>query len=264
MSNALRYEWVRLRTLRSTYWLTGLALLVAGLLALPALGLTSNTEHPSLTEQDLGDLITGGGGGAILLISIFLGLIGVMAIGHEYRYSTMRPTLSALPRRSVLMTAKLIVVLAWVTVFAIVAQALRFLVIWLILGSKFTAGHHLFSGEYARLWVGSIGFVMVYALIGLAFAGLFRSMPAAIVTLIVMPLIAENLIRALLQIHALHAIRPLGKVMPFAAGLRVMHYGSEVAFKGEEVAPWTGALIYVVFLCIVLGISWALFEKRDA
>ena len=35
MRSALRYEWVRLRTLRSTWWLTGLSLLIAGLLGLP-------------------------------------------------------------------------------------------------------------------------------------------------------------------------------------------------------------------------------------
>jgi ABC-type transport system involved in multi-copper enzyme maturation permease subunit len=261
MSDALRYEWVRLRTLRSTYWLTGIALLVAGLLALPALSLTSSTQHPTLNAEDYGDIITGGNGGAISLMSIFLGLIGVMAIGHEYRYATMRPTLSALPRRSILMAAKVVVVLAWVAVFTLIAQALRFLIVWLILGSKFTSGHPF---SYHRLWLGSIGYPMVYALIGLAFAALFRSMPAAIVILIVMPLIAENLIRALLQIDALHGIRPLGKVMPFAAGNAVMHYGNDIPFKGEQVAPWTGAIIYVAFLCIVLGIAWALFEKRDA
>jgi ABC-2 type transport system permease protein len=105
MRNALRYEWMRLRTLRSTWWLTGLSLLVAGLLGLPALGLKG-----SLTVRDYGDIMTGGGGGAVFLVSILLSMIGVFAIGHEYRYGTIRPTLSALPRRSTVLAAKVLVV----------------------------------------------------------------------------------------------------------------------------------------------------------
>lgn len=263
MRDALRYEWVRLRTLRSTYWLTGIALLVAGLLALPALGLTSNTDHPFLTQQDYGDIITGGGGGVVFLVSIFLGLIGVFTIGHEYRYGTIRPTLCAIPRRSTLMAAKLILVLGWVAVVGIVAQALRYFIVWLILGSKFK---HPFGGVNGRLWIGSIGYMVVFALVGLALAGLFRSMPAAIVTLIVMPLIAENLIHGLLTIHALRSIRGLGKVLPFSAGGQIMSYPSADGngLKGQLVGPWAGAFIFIGFMSILMALAWTLFERRDA
>jgi ABC-type transport system involved in multi-copper enzyme maturation permease subunit len=261
MIDALRYEWVRLRTLRSTYWLTGIALLVAGLLALPALSLTDN---PALSQQDYGDIITGGGGGAIFLISIFVGLLGVFAIGHEYRYGTIRPTLCAIPRRSMLMAAKLILVLVWVLVVGLVAQALRFFICWLILGSKWTA--HPFDGVNPRLWIGSIGYMVVFALVGLALSGLFRSMPAAIVTLIVMPLIAENLIHGLLTIHALRSLRGIGKVLPFSAGSQIMSYPSndDNGLAGQLVGPWPGAFIFIGFLCILMALSWTLFERRDA
>jgi ABC-type transport system involved in multi-copper enzyme maturation permease subunit len=261
MSDALRYEWVRLRTLRSTYWLTGIALLVGGLLALPALSLTDNA---TLSQQDYGDIITGGGGGAIFLISIFLGLLGVFTIGHEYRYGTIRPTLCAIPRRSTLMAAKLIVVMVWVAAVAIVIQALRFLICWLILGSKFTA--HPFDGVNPRLWIGSIGYIVAFALVGLAFAGLFRSMPGAIVTLIVMPLIAENLIHGLLTIHALKSIRWIGKILPFSNGSQIMSYPThdDNGLAGQLVGPWAGASIFIGFLCILMALSWTFFERRDA
>jgi ABC-2 type transport system permease protein len=261
MADALRYEWVRLRTLRSTYWLTGIALLVGGLLALPALALTDNAK---LSQKDYGDIITGGGGGAIFLVSIFLGLIGVFAIGHEYRYGTIRPTLCAIPRRSALMAAKVALVLVWVALVGILVQALRFFICWLILGSKFTA--HPFDGVNPRLWVGSIGYMVVFTLVGLALAGLFRSMPAAIVTLIVMPLIAENLIHGLLTIHALRSLRGLGKILPFSNGAQIMSYPSPDGngLSGQLVGPWAGAAIFVGFLCILMALAWTLFERRDA
>src|SRR4051794_40212610 len=103
MSDALRYEWVRLKTLRSTWWLTGLAVLATALLALTALGVH---EGP-LTVEDYGNVITQPG---LFFSSIFLSLIGTFSMGHEYRYGTIRPTLSAVPRRSHLMAAKVAVV----------------------------------------------------------------------------------------------------------------------------------------------------------
>ena len=53
----------------------------------------------------------------------------------------------------------------WVAAVGILVQALRFVVCWLILGSKFTA--HPFDGVNPRLWIGSIGYMVVFALIGL-------------------------------------------------------------------------------------------------
>ena len=115
MRGALRYEWMRLRTLRSTWWLTGLSLLIAGLLGLSALGLKG-----TLTVVNYGDILTGGGGGAVFLDSILLSMIGVFAIGHEYRYGTIRPTLSALPRRSTVLAAKVLIVTGYVFVVALI------------------------------------------------------------------------------------------------------------------------------------------------
>jgi len=259
MTDALRYEWVRLKTLRSTYWITGLSLLVCILFALTALG-----KNGALTVDDYGDLMTGGG---VALSSIFLGLIGVFSIGHEYRYNTIRPTLSAIPRRSVLMAAKTIVVLVYVGAVILVCQIVTYLECWIILGSRLTT-LGLFPSPMGRVWIGTIGYVTVVALVGLALSGLLRSMPAAIVTLILFPLLVENLIKGLLTIDALKSIRPIAKFLPFTAGQQIFSYqpiDSKTPSGFREVpAPWTGAIIFIVFMSILLALSWTLFEKRDA
>jgi ABC-2 type transport system permease protein len=264
MKNALRYEWMRLRTLRSTWWLTGLSLLVAGLLGLGALGLKGPVH-----VQDYGDILTGGGGGAILLVSILLSIIGVFAIGHEYRYGTIRPTLSALPRRSDVLAAKVIVVTAYVFVVALICVVLRYLIAVLILGHRLL-DLGLFPSPMARVWIGSIVYTVIFTLVGLALAGLFRNIPAAIVTVIVLPLIVENILRGLLGLHVFHAIRGFAKVLPFFAGSQILRYGAP-GTNGNSTgtghatpSPVDGLLIFIAFLVIVLGLSWVLFEKRDA
>ena len=259
MTDALRYEWVRLRTLRSTYWIAGLSVLVSGLFALTALG-----QKGSVAVSDYAGLMTGGG---LLVSSILLALIGVFSIGQEYRYNTILPTLSALPRRSILMAAKVVVVMVFVAVVSLVCQVATYLVGLVIWGSRLSALGP-FPGYMGRIWVGSIGYVVVAALVGLALAGLLRSLPAAIVTMILLPLLVENLIKGLLSLDALRSVRDVAKVLPFTAGQQVFSYGAierrgPGAFSAVP-SPWAGAVIFIVFMSILLGLSWALFERRDA
>jgi ABC-type transport system involved in multi-copper enzyme maturation permease subunit len=263
MKGALRYEWMRLRTLRSTWWLTGLSLLIAGLLALPALGLKG-----SLTVTDYGDIVTGGGGGAVFLVSILLSMIGIFAIGHEYRYGTIRPTLSALPRRSIVMAAKALVVAGYVFVIALLSLVLRYAIDVVILGHRLLR-LGLFPTPMARVWIGSIVYTVIFALVGFALAGLFRNIPAAIVTVILLPLLVENIIRGLLGLHVFHSIRGFAKALPFSSGAEIFRYqpvdtGNSGAGFQAVPSPVDGLLVFLAFLAIVLGLSWFLFEKRDA
>jgi ABC-2 type transport system permease protein len=260
---ALRYEWVRLRTLRSTWWLTGLSLLIAGLLGLSALGLKG-----TLTVVNYGDILTGGGGGAVFLDSILLSMIGVFAIGHEYRYGTIRPTLSALPRRSTVLAAKVLVVTGYVFVVALIGMVLRYAIAVVILGHRLL-DLGLFPSPMARVWIGSIVYTVIFALVGFALAGLFRNVPAAIVTVILMPLLAENIIRGLLGLHVFHSIRGFAKALPFSSGAEIFRYqpvdnGNSGAGFQAVPSPVDGLLVFLAFLAIVLGLSWVLFEKRDA
>jgi ABC-2 type transport system permease protein len=262
MKDALRYEWMRLRTLRSTWWLTGLSLLIAGLLGLPALSLKG-----TLTVVDYGDLVTGGGGLAIFLVAILLSIIGVFATGHEYRYGTIRPTLSALPRRSAVLAAKVLVITAYVGVVTLATLVLRYAIAVIILGHRLL-DLGLFPTPMARVWLGCLVYTVIFALVGLAIAGLFRNIPAAIVIIILMPLLAENVIRGLLGLHVFHSIRGLAKAMPFSSGAEIFRYqpvdnGGPVGFSTVP-SPVDGLLVFLGFLVIVLGLAWVFFEKRDA
>jgi ABC-2 type transport system permease protein len=262
MRDALRFEVVRLRTLRSTWWLTAIALLISGLLGLPALSVKGDA-----TLTDYGDIVTGGGGGAVYLDAILLSILAIFATGHEYRYGTIRPTLSALPRRSALMSAKVLVVAGYVLVLAVLCAATRYAVALISLGHRLSR-LGLFPTPMARVWIGTVLFTTVFALVGLALASLFRNIPAAIVIVIVMPLVAEFAIRGLLNVHVFRGIRGLAKLLPFSAGAQVFSYGPADNGGGGAFAelpgPWGGFFIFAAFLAIVLAISWALFERRDA
>jgi ABC-2 type transport system permease protein len=261
MSDALRYEWVRLRTLRSTWWLTGLSILASGLLGLTALG--SDNGFSALDYAY--NLVGGPLALFVLLMSVLLGMIGVFSLGHEYRYQTIRPTLGAIPRRSTLMSAKVLVVVTYVAVIGLVCLLLRYAVMLLILGHKLTR-FGLFPAQLGRIWIGALCYPVVFALTAMALAGLFKSVPTAIVVTIVMPVIVENIFRGLLNIGHISTLRDIGKLMPFTAGLQVMRYTGDKSFDAADqfASPWVGALIFSAFMAILLSLCWVLFEKRDA
>lgn len=79
MTDALRYEWVRIRTLRSTYWLVGLGLLLT---AAVAFIIAFATRNEPADTQIVGNVMTGGGAFATIL-PIFMAIIGIFATGHE-------------------------------------------------------------------------------------------------------------------------------------------------------------------------------------
>jgi ABC-type transport system involved in multi-copper enzyme maturation permease subunit len=238
-----------------------MALALSVLMGLPALSVTG-----PVSVDDYATIMTGGDGG-VILIAILAGLLGVFSLGHEYRHGTIRPTLTALPRRLFVLAAKAIVVLAFVACLAAVAQILRYIVALLIWGHRLT-DLGLFPGPLGRIWIGVIAYIVVFALVGLGLAGLFRSTPGPIVALIAVPLIVENVIRALLSIDALSPIRGVAKVLPFSAGARVFSHDTSQnlgpAGFGEVPSPNIGLFIFVVFLAIVLALTWVLFERRDA
>ena len=260
MNDALRYEWMRIHTIRSTYWLTGLGILItAGIAFIIALV----TRNDPTTPEIVSNVLLGGGEFATF-IPIFTAIMGVLAVGHEYRYGTIQPTLTAVPQRSRLLTAKLVVVA--VVTLAVVAVSL---LINTIIGT-------IFWGELPDLGMDPLNevipgyFVMVllWAILGIALAQLFRGVPSAIVVLLVTPLIVEGLITGLATIPALDWLVPVVKFLPFTAGSRLIATGSfETGPDGPDFElfdRWVSGGVFAVFIAIILAVAWYRFQTRDA
>ncbi|MDX6357351.1 MAG: type transport system permease protein, partial [Nocardioidaceae bacterium] len=135
MNDALRYEWTRLRTIRSTWWLTGSAVGIAVALSI-LIGWASHHEfsqHPP-TASDLDGfgpiLVTqlAATGTIPSLLGFLLAMIGIFAWGHEYRHGMIRASLTALNSRPTFWVAKYLVVGLWVGAVSLVAMLLSGLI----------------------------------------------------------------------------------------------------------------------------------------
>src|SRR5688500_16014097 len=191
MIDALRYEIVRLRTIRSTYWLIGIAL---------ALQLVISTliawAIPSSGPQSGGDrsfalLATiGGAAGFPLFIAYILGLVGVFSMGHEYRHGMIRATLTAMPNRLTVLAAKVLVAAVVAGIAAVVCVLIA------VLAAQLFGVDMPTADGFWGITAGTVVYTMLFSVSGLAFAAITRHQTAAVALLLLVPTLVEAIIGA--------------------------------------------------------------------
>lgn len=225
MTAALHAEWIKLRSLRSTY-LTMLCALALGT-GLGFLDTTSVAHHwTTMSTQDraafdpVGDSFTG-----LAFAQLAFGVLGVLAIGTEYGTGMIQTTLAATPRRGILYIAKALVV---GTVALLLGETFAFGTF--LLGQAMLATNHLdvsltdpgvlraVSSAGLYLWVVAmvgygVGAFLRHTAAGIAvmFGVIFLAWPAAraMETWSYLPdkLVLSNAADVLGQVHAL-AVKP--------------------------------------------------------
>src|SRR5215208_7524062 len=135
MRAAFAYEWVRIRTIRSTWWLTGLALAFGiGISWLFSWAIAHEFSTTGVHADDLDGLGAGvvtqlaASGEIPSIVCFILAILGVFAWGHEYRHGMIRASLTALNSRPALWFAKYVVVAAWLAVVAFVTMMIAGLI----------------------------------------------------------------------------------------------------------------------------------------
>lgn len=265
MIRALAFEWQRIRTVRSTYWLTALALVLSAAVA----GLIAGfSREPGLDESMIGTVLTGGTQFIPLpFVPLFMGIIGAFAFGHEYRHNLILATLTAIPRRVNLVIAKVIILAAWSAVAALLSIAVNWLLATILTGETLP----LFDGSTGPALLAYIGYVVLWALLGLSVGMLVRNLPATLVVLMLVPLIVEPTVVTLVSyIDAFESIRPAVPYFPFTAGNGMIATVGADAFAADDLAasdqPSRGvsALTFTAWVGALLALGWGLFHKRDA
>lgn len=272
MRDALAYEWTRIRTIRSTYWLTGLALVFSILVAVAvswamrvSLG---NPDGPS--QEDIAEIGPWLGtqfarAGAPHFVAYLLAMIGILSWGHEYRHGMIRATLTALHSRTSVWAAKYVVVVAWVAVTVTVGFLLSVTVGWLFLSGKGVEVFH--AATFAALGRAVLSTVLLVSL-AMAFTGLVRNQTAALVLLFLWPLAIENVITLVFFIvPGLREHADVTRFLPFAAWDRIN--GDSVFAEGASLfgnpMTWTGGLlIFGAMTALLMAVALPWFRRRDA
>lgn len=276
MIAALRYEWRRISTIRSTYILLACAIIFALLLgwlsieALTSLASMSSDGQQSAEANELAGmaftpLLYSAVGSVITLI--FLGTIAAQAFGQEYRQGTIRLTLTAIPFRGRVFSAKLIVMLVVVAIGWIVATILTYFLMSALFSAKNVS-------QPVVLEVGYLGrgllFVLGFCTIVFGVTVLTRILALGVIIPVVFWAVAEPLLITTLggsitdgaQSGSGSSESSSGSSTPWIEQVLPFHNGQQFVEGAQNMA--TSGLVFLAWVVVILGAAWLLFKKRDA
>ncbi|MGE0540782.1 MAG: ABC transporter permease [Dehalococcoidia bacterium] len=256
--STLASEWTKFTSVRSTYIMIGLTVLLSlgmTVLVTTVIGATWSDWQPS--DQASFDPILTSLSGAIFS-GIILSVLGVTAVSSEYSSGMIRTTLTATPRRGRVLAAKALIIGAIALVVGTITTIGMFLVGQAILGSSGIPTASLGDEEALRTLFGiGIG-SPVFPLIGAALAFLLRNTAGAITTVIAL-IFAPSIFGAVLTSWWQENII---RFLPGPATdnlARLNESGSAL-----YMAPGLAAIVAVAWLVLFLGAAYALLTKRDA
>lgn len=248
MITQIRAEFKKLFTVRSTYVLLGVMLVLLIFFTFYVSGWHSSPadlKNPHRLFEEAQQ--------AISFLSIFTALIGLLLFTHEFRYNTVSYSLTLSNNRSRVLAAKVLAVsLLALTVTAIIAVLAPLVALLGIQANHLKLVHQSFDvGGMA--WRGLI-FGWGYAMAGLVIAVLIRNQIGSIVTLFIVPGTVEGILSIWLKGNTVY--------LPFSALHSMLGVGVGVA--GTNITHFHAMLVFLGYLVVAWAIGWTLFLKRDA
>jgi ABC-2 type transport system permease protein len=245
--HAARMEWIKLRSLRSTWW--ALAATVAGAVGIAvAVGVNTRDASADLTNNALAGISLG------LLLS---GVLGVLLMTGEFASGTIRATLAAIPDRPLVLAAKAAVFGAVALAAGEVAAFVAFLAGGAALPDRIPAPTLGQPGVLRAVLLGGAGYCLI-GLIGLGLGAVVRHTPAAIAVLVGGVYVLAQMVAAFAP-----AIMPYLPVAVVANSLSVVQ---PVAIDGQLrfLSPWAGLGVLCLYAAVTLGAGAWLLARRDA
>lgn len=215
-TDLLAAEWIKLWSLRSTYWILGVG-------ALAVVGINVNSARSNADLLARGSAASPGGiigidpmhtafvEPAYQILMIVAGSVGAIAVFGEYASGLIRTTFAAVPDRRAVVAAKTCVVAVVMLGLGAVVSAASFGLTQAVLSD--TIGLSIGAPGALRAVVASALLAPLCALVGMALGALVRhaagSVVATLVTLLLLP--------ALFRGETYRWVKEIGNAMPLTA-----------------------------------------------
>jgi ABC-2 type transport system permease protein len=193
---------------------------------------------------------------ANFLCLVMLSVVASQFFGHEYRYGTIRLTLTEFPKRERVVLAKTVVLAVYVTIATFLGWAVLGVVGFIApegsIGNE-GSGLNINGGEASELWQVLV-FGFAYCLIAMSLTMITRNLALGIV----LPLLMFSVIEGLIQLFANLANGNMDwivDILPFANG---------TAWLTNLPDQPNAGLIFAAWVIGVYLIGSAMFFKRDA
>ena len=263
MTAALRYEWARITTIRSTR----ISMVLALLFGIGLGYLASTPEYRSFDDAGMptGEPVVdwyGAFGFPLLLAVVLASIVAAQSIGQEYRFGLIRLTLTAFPQRGRILLAKL----ALVVLACVLVALLSYVGSWIgvTLHGFPTPPDSVIAPDSTYLARGVV-FVVLWGLSAFALAGITRQTAIGIAVPIISGLIVENILQSLLRDRWAWLV----DVLPWSTASRWMSSPSEGSPDPDFVlesppVAWAALGVFAVWVAVFLAAQVVSFLKRDA
>jgi ABC-2 type transport system permease protein len=255
-AGALRSEFTKIRSVRSTYWtLIAMFIVVVGFGAIASIGVASQPHLPSgpswdPTRQSLAGLYIG---------QLIMGVLGVLVISSEYGTGMIRTTLTTNPHRGVMIAAKAVAF----TVIAFVASLLTSFAAFFV-GQAIMSSHHisttLGSPGVLRAVIGGALFLTACGVLAFGLGLLLRHSAAAIGAMVGLLFVVTILVNFLPQGWQNH----IDKWIPALAGGMLWQVRAQLPGSTPMFGPWPSFAVLCGWAALALVSGVLLFRKRDA
>ena len=252
--DVLRSEFLKLRSVRSTFWTLAIAVVSnIGLGAVTAAVLAGRLSASEKATTDGVRLALAG----IHLSQIAFGVLGVLVITSEYGTGMIRATLAAVPRRRTVVAAKAIVFTTTALVIGTASSFGAYLAFQAALPPGDSLKSALGDSGVLRAVFGGGLYLAMLGLLGLGLGAVIRVSAGAIAALFGL-LFVPPILLALLP-HTWQAT--VGPYVPMQAGEQVY---VAVSHEAAALAPWTGFGVFAAYAALALGLGVFLINHRDA
>ncbi|MGW0642403.1 MULTISPECIES: ABC transporter permease subunit [Streptomyces] len=243
-AQALAYEWIKFRSVRSTVWTT------VATAVLPVLGAVFVATSGSLQSDDT---VLGGSLTLSVVAQMLAAVVGALVVTGEYSSGTIRTTFAARPRRSTVLAAKAALVAGVMYVLALASCTLAYLV-----GDALLPEGRYAQGEPLPALFGIAASFAVAAVLGLAVGTLVRHSAGAVTTVIGL-LLLPSLFGPLLG----EAERWIAGLSPTAALEKLTQTSDAAAATVGSLGPWPSLLLVAGYTTALTLGALVLLRRRD-
>jgi ABC-2 type transport system permease protein len=252
---AVRSEWTKLRTVRSTIWALAFTVIsIVGLGALLTALEVSRWNHRSLTEIAGFDPLLYAFA-AIPVAQLSLGVLGVLVMTSEYAKGGIKLTFAATPQRPLLLAAKATTFAAVAAVVSIVSCFTAFFICEAILGPS-RGGASITDPHVLRAVLGGALHLVLIGVIAAALGAVLRHTAGAIAVLFGVLLILPGL--------ALLLPTPwddkVTKFLPSSAGVAI----SAIVSFPNLLSPINALIVLVADTAAMCAVATLVLVRHDA
>lgn len=253
-SAAVAFEWTKIRTLRSTVWT--LALFSVSSVGIAFLfGYVMRGEYADMGQaaRESFDPVASGFSG-LKLGMIAIVVFAVLAVCSEYSTGTIASSLTAVPRRGVLYTAKMLTGTLTAFAVSVVVVIVSFFAAQLALGSS--AGVSVTDDGVLRAMLGAVLYMTLICAFSMGIASVLRS--SALTMGILVPLFF--MISTIL--NSIPGVQKVAQFLPDVAGGLMLR--SKPPQGDTVLTAWSGLAVLVAWVVVAVTAGYLAMRRRDA